>query len=203
MPELYFCSDLQGYGWCFRKQQYLNVGFGRLDLRSLPSASAAFVAFLKAERRLPASLSWRWRGHAYLLSGPPRRRVVDAGVLLVGDAAGLARPQSGEGIRPAVESGLLAAAAIVGACGCYTRERLVAYEAQLLERFVAPRIPPFLARGGELGEKLIGRLLAMPWFARHVLLDRWFLGSREPALLANRHWDPARCCVVDKASGES
>jgi geranylgeranyl reductase family protein len=187
MPELYFCSDLQGYGWCFRKQQYLNVGFGRLDPRSLPSASAAFVAFLKAARRLPAGLSWRWRGHAYLLSGPPRRRVVDAGVLLVGDAAGLARPQSGEGIRPAVESGLLAAAAIVGACGCYTRERLVAYEAQLLERFVAPRMPPFLARGGELGEKLIGRLLAMPWFARHVLLDRWFLGSRKPALLANRH----------------
>ena len=182
MPELYFCSDLQGYGWCFRKQQYLNVGFGRLDGRSLPNASAAFVAFLKVTGRIPASLSWRWRGHAYLLSGPPRRRVVDAGVLLVGDAAGLARPQSGEGIRPAVESGLLAAATIVGARGCYTREQLDPYEAQLLERFVAPRIPPLLSRGSELGAKLVGRLLAMPWFARHVLLDRWFLGAREPAL---------------------
>jgi hypothetical protein len=39
MPDLYFCSDLQGDGWCFRKQQYLNVGFGRLDPRSLPSVS--------------------------------------------------------------------------------------------------------------------------------------------------------------------
>jgi geranylgeranyl reductase family protein len=182
MPELYFCSDLQGYGWCVRKQQYLNVGLGCLDRRSLPSASAAFVAFLKATRRLPASLSWRWRGHAYLLSGPPRRRVVDAGVLLVGDAAGLARPRSGEGIRPAVESGLLAAATIVGARGCYTREQLDPYEAQLLERFVAPRIPPLPSRGSELGAKLVGRLLAMPWFARHVLLDRWFLGTRETAL---------------------
>src|SRR4030095_16856743 len=26
-PELYFSRDLQGYGWCFRKQDYLNVGF--------------------------------------------------------------------------------------------------------------------------------------------------------------------------------
>lgn len=182
-PELYFCPDLQGYGWCFRKQQYLNVGFGRLDGRSMPSASAAFVASLKVTGRIPASLSWPWHGHAYLLSGQPRRRVVDAGVLLVGDAAGLASPQSGEGIRPAVESGLLAAAAIAGAHGRYTREQLEPYEAQLLERFVAPRIPPFLSRGSELGANLVGRLLAMPWFARHVLLDRWFLGTREPALV--------------------
>jgi flavin-dependent dehydrogenase len=29
-PELYFCRDLKGYGWCFRKGQYLNVGLGRL-----------------------------------------------------------------------------------------------------------------------------------------------------------------------------
>jgi flavin-dependent dehydrogenase len=29
-------------------------------------------------------------------------------VLLIGDAAGLAYPESGEGIRPAVESGLIA-----------------------------------------------------------------------------------------------
>ena len=42
-------------------------------------------------------------------------------MLLVGDAAGLAYPQSGEGIRPAIESGLLAAATIVEADGDYTR----------------------------------------------------------------------------------
>src|SRR5436309_10131092 len=37
-PELYFCRDLKGYGWCFRKQNFLNVGFGRLDRHSLPKA---------------------------------------------------------------------------------------------------------------------------------------------------------------------
>lgn len=34
MPELYFCNDMQGYGWCFRKGDYLNIGLGRLDPRA-------------------------------------------------------------------------------------------------------------------------------------------------------------------------
>src|SRR4029077_6530331 len=43
VPELYFCRDLQGYGWCVRKGDYLNVGLGRLDRRSLPAATAQFL----------------------------------------------------------------------------------------------------------------------------------------------------------------
>src|SRR4029077_3441598 len=35
MPELYFCSDMKGYGWCFRKENFLNVGLGRLDQHRL------------------------------------------------------------------------------------------------------------------------------------------------------------------------
>jgi flavin-dependent dehydrogenase len=97
-PELYFSRELNGYGWCLRKQNYLNIGFGHLDRRRLPSAIAEFEAFLKARRKIPRHASWRWKGHAYLLAEAPRRRVVDGGVLLVGDAAGLAYPQSGEGI---------------------------------------------------------------------------------------------------------
>ena len=119
-PELYFSRALNGYGWCLRKENYLNIGFGHLDRRRLPSATAEFAAFLKTEGRIPAHVSCRWKGHAYVLSGSPRRRV-DDGVLLVGDAAGLAYPQSGEGIRPAIESGLIAASTIIEAHGQYTR----------------------------------------------------------------------------------
>src|SRR4029450_10142645 len=36
-PELYFCPDLEGYGWIFRKGSFLNVGFGRLDAHSFPA----------------------------------------------------------------------------------------------------------------------------------------------------------------------
>jgi len=183
-PELFFYPDLTGYGWCFRKQDHLNVGIGRLNRRSLPKEAADFVAFLKARRKIPADASWRWRGHAYLLSDPPRRRVAAEGVLLVGDAAGLAYPQSGEGIRPAIESGLLAAATIVEANGRYTRDRLESYNSDLGQRLglrSAPRLVPG-ARGSGLAALLAPRLLDMPWFVRNLLLDRWFLHAHEPAL---------------------
>jgi len=47
--------------------------------------------------------------------------------MLIGDAAGLAYPQSGEGIRTAVESGVLAAETILSAKGNFRKERLVPY----------------------------------------------------------------------------
>ena len=183
-PELYFCQDLTGYGWCFRKGSYLNVGFGRLDRRALPRASADFVTFLKANGRIPGGSSWRWQGHAYLLSSPSRRRVVDEAVMLIGDAAGLAYPQSGEGIRPAIESGLLAAESIREVAGNYTCDRLARYEKRLRRRFGIPRLARLLERAVPDGAPaaLARHLLDKPWFVRRVILDRWFLRSREKSL---------------------
>ena len=183
-PELYFCQDLQGYGWCFLKQDHLNIGFGRLDAHALPKATAEFVDFLKAAGRIPTTASWRWRGHAYHLSGPVRRQAVDEAVVLVGDAAGLAYPQSGEGIRLAIESGLIAAETIVRAHGRYGRDRLEPYARQLQQRFgvgPAARLLSMVVPEGvsaALGQRLIDR----PWFVRHVLLNRWFLHAQQPAL---------------------
>lgn len=187
MPELYFASDLKGYGWCFRKQGFLNVGFGRLDSGRLPRATAEFVDFLKTTGKIPANANWRWRGHAYLLSTPPRRRIVGPGVVLVGDAAGLAYPQSGEGIRPAIESGLMAAAAIVAANGGYTRERLAPYEDRLWARYSDQPLMRLMARTipATLTASLAAWLFDSPSFVRHVLLDRWFLHATEPALAAS------------------
>jgi flavin-dependent dehydrogenase len=183
-PELYFCRDLKGYGWCFRKQDYLNIGFGRLDSHALPKASAEFVEFLKARHKIPADASWRWRGHAYCLSGPQRRRAIGDAVMLVGDAAGLAYPQSGEGIRPAIESGLIAASTIGEANGRYTRERIEAYEHRLQRRFgvssAARRLSGIVPAGASAALAL--RLFDRPWFLRHLLLNRWFLHAHEPSL---------------------
>ena len=47
MPELYFCADIKGYGWCFRKNNYLNIGLGRMDQHRLSEHVAAFVRFLE------------------------------------------------------------------------------------------------------------------------------------------------------------
>jgi geranylgeranyl reductase family protein len=186
IPELYFCKDLKGYGWCFRKQGYVNIGLGRADRHSLPKATAQFVEFLERRRKIPSARVWRWRGHAYLLHGGARRRAVGDGVVLIGDAAGLAYPKSGEGIRPAIESGLLAASTILSTEGQYRREQLEPYEG-----FLAGRL------GGGLGANvqsssiaarmlvpLAGLLLQMPGFVRHVALDRWFLHADVPPLAA-------------------
>jgi flavin-dependent dehydrogenase len=183
IPELYFCRDLKGYGWCFRKGQYLNIGLGRLDRSALPSATAEFVAFLQTRRKVPAGVSWRWHGHAYLVSGSCGRRVSDTGVLLAGDAAGLAYPESGEGIRPAIESGLLAAAAIVEADRHYSRERLESYDQRLRRRFgVASHSGLFSRLLPGAAARLLPLLLQVPWFVRRFLLDQWFLHASEPSL---------------------
>lgn len=182
-PELYFCDDLVGYGWCFRKGDYLNIGLGRLDRRALPLATAEFVAFLQARGKVPPGASWRWRGHAYLIAEPPRRRASAAGVLLVGDAAGLAYAESGEGIRPAIESGLLAASTIAEAGGCYTGDRLAAYEQRLRKRFGPSRAPRAFSRAVPgLAPALLPRLLDSPWFVRNLVLNRWFLHAHAPAM---------------------
>ena len=105
-------------------------------------------------------------------------------MLLAGDAAGLAYPQSGEGIRPAIESGLLAAVTIIEAGGRYTRNRLQPYEDRLQARFgtgpVSRALTGILPAG--VVTSAARRLLAMPAFVRHVVLDRWFLHAREAAL---------------------
>ena len=180
-PELYFCRDLKGYGWCFRKGEYLNVGFGRFDARALPQATAAFVDYLTANGRVPANREWRWRGHAYLVAGARSRTAFADGVMLIGDAAGLAYARSGEGIRPAIESGLMAASAIVAANGRYGRDRLSAYQDRLRARFGVGQVASILSRAvpDRTASALGRRLIRNPWFARHLLLDRWFLHSAD------------------------
>jgi geranylgeranyl reductase family protein len=181
-PELYFCRDLLGYGWVFRKGNYLNIGLGREDNHKLAEQVDDFLAFLKREQRIPDGIPGRFKGHAYLLQGHGERKRIEDGVLLVGDAAGLASPQSGEGIRPAVESGLLAAAVIIAAGGDYRAAVLDGYNRRLAARFGASRASTPGVPGESLRKFLGGRLLGNAWFTRHVVLDRWFLHRPQPPL---------------------
>jgi flavin-dependent dehydrogenase len=186
IPELYFCADIKGYGWCFRKQNFLNIGLGRMDQHRLTEHVVAFVRFLQAAGRITFDVPAALLGHAYLLYGVSERQPVDDGMLLIGDAAGLAYKQSGEGIRPAIESGLLAAQAILAAQGNYSREGLQRYEALLQKRFGASRQDWASKAGQHLPSAWIGAvgrtLLGTRWFVRDVVIDRWFLHANEPAL---------------------
>ncbi len=183
VPELYFCPDLAGYGWCFRKGPYLNIGLGRTDREQLGTHVEAFVSFLRDRGKIAGEFRGRFHGHAYQLYERSVPRLIDNQVLLIGDSAGLAYPQSGEGIRPAVESGLLAARTIHQAEGCYDRDRLQSYAEALTARLGAPRSN---AASDWLPASWLqfvaARLMASRHFARRVVIENWFLHMHEPAL---------------------
>src|SRR4029453_5576054 len=52
-PELSFTPDVKGYGWCFRKGEFLNVGLGREDRTRLTEHVRGFVEFLQRKGRIP------------------------------------------------------------------------------------------------------------------------------------------------------
>lgn len=184
-PELYFCKDLAGYAWCFRKGDYLNVGLGREDNVRVSEHVADFRTWMIEQGRIPRDtpVPGKFHGHAYILYGHTQRTLVGDGVLLIGDSAGLAYPQSGEGIRPAVESALMAAEVIVAARGDYSRLKLDPYREKIHARFGKPR--PAVASGfvpAAIMRPLAARLLATQWFTKRVVMDRWFLHRDVPVM---------------------
>lgn len=181
VPELFFTPDLMGYGWVFRKGDYLNIGLGREDNHRLSEHVRAFGNFLLESGRIGFDITEKFHGHAYLLYPHALREIVADGVLLIGDAAGLAYPQSGEGIRPAVESALLAGQVIRQSNGDYSEPVLQAYQRMLEQRFGERRPPPSLMDRLPLGLKqlLAGKLMQTHWFTRNVVMDRWFLQSHQ------------------------
>ena len=184
-PELYFCEDLKGYGWCFRKGNFLNVGLGREGNHRLAEHVQTFSRWLESQGKVPAGAPGRFKGHAYLLYSHAKRPVIGDGVLLIGDAAGLAYTQSGEGIRPAIESGMMAASIVTAARGDYRRERLAQYESDLRARFGARDESPALAILPDgLRMSLARALMQTQWFTRRVIIDRWFLHAGQAALPA-------------------
>jgi flavin-dependent dehydrogenase len=188
VPELRFTSDLAGYGWVVPKGHWLNVGLGRQGPRDFSRHCHAFLDRLEAEGRIPEGVPRRMKGHAYLLYGETPRPIARDGALLVGDAAGMANGRSGEGIGPAVETGLLAAQAIrtgVGRSGADVARR---YEEAILARF--GRRYGRMRKGATecLPKRWRGPfarwLMAQPEFARRVVIERWFL-QRNPGSLAD------------------
>ena len=172
-PELFFCRDLEGYAWCVRKGDVLNIGIGRRVRDGFAAHQREFMSFLVATGRAPDDDDVVWRGHAYLARGAGSRGPVADGVLLVGDAAGLAYPESGEGIKPAIESGRLAAETLIATGGRYEMDALNAYALALARRYprtsdTPPWFKPIVASAGRA-------LMRSRTFTRRVVLDRWFL----------------------------
>ncbi|WP_303291187.1 NAD(P)/FAD-dependent oxidoreductase [Marinobacter sp. SS5-14b] len=182
-PELWFCRDLKGYAWIFRKGRFLNIGLGREDNHRLNDHLEAFVDDMKQSGRIPADLPGRFKGHAYLLYAHANRPLVDDGVMLIGDAAGLAYTQSGEGIRPAIESALMAANVILDAPD-FSAVSLQRYGEQIAARFgnrasdqeQGFEVPEWLK------QPIASTLMRSHWFTRKVVTEKWFLHQQVPPL---------------------
>ena len=184
LPEIFFTRDLKGYGWVFRKGDFINIGLGRQGNERLGAHVAEFLQWLTARGKIPAELGGKMCGHPYLLYNQAPRPLVGDAAVLIGDAAGLAYAKSGEGIRPAIESALLAASTIVEATGAYDATHLAPYARRVVERFgpraveasVLDLLPEWM-----LGA-LAGQLFGARWFARRVVLDDWFFHAQQPPL---------------------
>jgi geranylgeranyl reductase family protein len=184
-PELYVEPDLKGYGWFFPKGDVLNVGVGCVagPGADLPRRRDALVSALRAAGRLPADLAIEpFRGHAYVVRRRAPRQLAGDRFCLVGDAAGLARDLSGEGIGPAIKSGILAAEAVearlrhgapLDAYAAAVVRRYGTGEAGWLGRQLA-RIPDSWARA------CVRAILNTEVTRRHVVFGRIF-GMREVA----------------------
>ncbi|MFP4033930.1 MAG: geranylgeranyl reductase family protein [Desulfovermiculus sp.] len=96
-----------GYAWVFPKASHLSVGLG-----STVKGTSLHDRFTNCMTRLGIDLkSTRPKGHplpVYTSPAPLHK----GRILLAGDAAGLVDPLTGEGIRPAIDSGRMAAQAI-------------------------------------------------------------------------------------------
>jgi geranylgeranyl reductase family protein len=185
-PAIYVEPDLRGYGWYFPKGDFLNIGVGCTDGGdgSLPGRRDALVRALRATGRLPAGLDIEpFKGHAYVVRRQAPRRLSGEHFCLVGDAAGLARDLSGEGIGPAIRSGRLAAAAATrrlreGAdLDGYAREVVALYgagEPTWIGRQVS-RLPGALARFA------VRAVLGSAAARRHVVFGSVFGMKETPA----------------------
>ncbi len=110
---------LPGYGWIFPLDGGLvNVGWGLLDssthFRSTNYRDVlnAWVAGLPPEWELGAETIEGTPRSAGLPMAHNRRPMVQGGMVLIGDAAGMVNPFNGEGISYAIEAGAFAAEAI-------------------------------------------------------------------------------------------
>ena len=182
-PELYFCPDLKGYGWVVRKENFLNIGLGRENDSDLSNRVSEFIRVLVADGRIPSDLPGHFHGHVYRLNRGFNEQPWEPNLLLVGDAAGLADTHSAEGIRPAIESGILAAETIIEARALRSDNLVSPYTDRLRQRF---EVPNKSSIGDWIPSAL--RLSAARWlmrssaFSRRVVLDKWFLHLGQPPL---------------------
>ena len=122
-PEIYFGVAEWGYAWVFPKRETLTVGVGGLATQNADMRACFREFALAALGRIPAQpVCGSPIPFGNYLPQPGR-----GSTLLVGDAAGLVEPLTGEGIAFAVQSGCHAACAVIEAVRCNAPARALEF----------------------------------------------------------------------------
>lgn len=134
-----------GYAWAFPKNKHLSVGV----LSTVQRGSDLKHTMVRYLERLGCRAASQVQRHGFVIPIRPRNGpFVEKRVLLVGDAAGLADPVTGEGISFAIRSGLMAAHSLID--GRFEEEAVGHTYTQSL----AETILPELQRGRQLAKLL-------------------------------------------------
>ncbi len=111
----FYEHNMQGYSWCVSKNDgYLNIGVGGLFKGEKVDIKEHWDHLVKKLETLNIVKNYKFnpKGYVYYI----RDRVDQCRIgnaFIIGDAAGLATTDLGEGIGPAVESAMIAADAII------------------------------------------------------------------------------------------
>jgi len=109
-------EDILGYGWIFPKKEHINIGIGSIIKKddnskikvNLLDYFKKFIDSLKKQKMIPGSLKTDGiKGGALPIY--PLKKTYSNRLVLVGDAAGVINPLTGEGIYYAMSSGEIAA----------------------------------------------------------------------------------------------
>lgn len=154
-----FDIPANGYGWVFPKRDHLNIGLGGFGRRQRVNLKALLHEYTNSFGvRLPADTDI----HGYVIPIVPRAGgFVRDRVFLVGDAAGFADPVSAEGISFSLQSGQMAADALIeGALDKVASQGL--YQARL-----ESSILPELAAGRKLATLFYSSRYVREWLMKH------------------------------------
>lgn len=129
--ELYYGFVEWGYGWCFPNRESLNIGLGcRLDkAKGFRDKWESFLSKLASVKDIKIEVSEKTSARVPM--GGVTSRIISRRSMLIGDAAGLVSPISGEGISYAIESGILAADVATEAVHEKSPVHIVEYERRM------------------------------------------------------------------------
>lgn len=127
-------KGVRGYGWIFPKKSTVNIGVAEFVITEkeldLHQVTRDYIKLLEKENLVPPGLDKVKISGAYLPVGGPLAKTYTNRCVLVGDAAGFPSALTGEGMWFAIDSGRLAAEALVDVLerGEPTKEALALYE---------------------------------------------------------------------------